>query len=261
MSNYSEQPVSSNEGVTLMEALSIAEGFAVMAQNMGTGEDLETVLERICALATNGVESCKHAAVSLIEARGRLSTHGATDEIATRFEMLQFEAGEGPAIDAMRETKIVDVADLSHDHQWPKFAERAVGETGVRSVLSFPLAHRGYTLGALNLYAREPRAFHSDRSAVRWGRVFSMHASVGLSGAKTERDLRAALDTRETISVAVGVLMARQRIDRQHAFDILRRASQRMNLKLRDVAAQVAGGNAEEVTSHLDLLERDSATF
>ena len=45
-----------------------------------------------------------------------------------------------------------------------------------------------------------------------------------------------ALVTREIIGEAKGILMERERITSAQAFDILRRASQHLNLKLRDIA-------------------------
>ena len=50
------------------------------------------------------------------------------------------------------------------------------------------------------------------------------------------RDLNTALGTRETIGEALGILMERERVTANQAFDILRRASQHLNIKLRDVA-------------------------
>jgi AmiR/NasT family two-component response regulator len=48
--------------------------------------------------------------------------------------------------------------------------------------------------------------------------------------------LQAALATREMIGQAQGILMERERISPDHAFDILRQASQHLNIKLRVVA-------------------------
>jgi AmiR/NasT family two-component response regulator len=44
------------------------------------------------------------------------------------------------------------------------------------------------------------------------------------------------LGTRETIGEALGILMERERITADQAFDVLRRASQHLNVKLRDIA-------------------------
>jgi len=68
-------------------------------------------------------------------------------------------------------------------------------------------------------------------------------ASLALSVAHSHEDeerraanLHAALASRETIGEALGILMERERITGHQAFDILRRASQHLNIKLREVA-------------------------
>ena len=68
-------------------------------------------------------------------------------------------------------------------------------------------------------------------------------AGMAFSSARTHEDeerraanLQAALATREMIGQAQGILMERERITPDQAFDILRRASQHLNVKLRDVA-------------------------
>lgn len=58
----------------------------------------------------------------------------------------------------------------------------------------------------------------------------------------TNATLRLALDTLPVMGPAQGVLMARQSISPGEAFDVLRRASQRTNRKLRDVAAEIVEG-------------------
>jgi AmiR/NasT family two-component response regulator len=51
--------------------------------------------------------------------------------------------------------------------------------------------------------------------------------------------LREALESRELIGQAKGILMARERCSADAAFDILREVSQRTNRKLREVAQDV----------------------
>ena len=45
--------------------------------------------------------------------------------------------------------------------------------------------------------------------------------------------------SRDVIGMAKGIVMAQQRVSDEQAFDLLRRASQRMNVKLRNLAQQV----------------------
>ncbi len=50
------------------------------------------------------------------------------------------------------------------------------------------------------------------------------------------------LEARDLIGQAKGFLMADRGITADEAFDVLRRASQRLNIKLRDVAAMIVAG-------------------
>jgi AmiR/NasT family two-component response regulator len=60
--------------------------------------------------------------------------------------------------------------------------------------------------------------------------------------------LTTALETRDVIGQAKGILMVREGLTADEAFDILARASQRMNIKLRDVAAQVVASMVRGAT-------------
>lgn len=58
--------------------------------------------------------------------------------------------------------------------------------------------------------------------------------------------LQRALYSRETIGTAKGILMARENCTPDEAFDVLRRASQRSNRKLADIAADIVLSNSRE---------------
>jgi GAF domain-containing protein len=146
---------------------------------------------------------------------------------------------QGPCIDAMATGDAFYAEDLESDQRWPEFA-REMTATGIRSLLALPLALNGSS-GALNLYARYPHAF----GVIDRGRALLLAAITGAafssvrSHEEEERrasELQAALATREMIGQAQGILMERERVSADAAFDILRRASQHLNIKLRVVA-------------------------
>ncbi|MDQ4069475.1 MAG: GAF and ANTAR domain-containing protein [Actinomycetota bacterium] len=105
-----------------------------------------------------------------------------------------------------------------------------------------PLPIQEDLIGALNIYARTPRAF--DDADVRVGQVFfASYAAIAVgnadtfaSTAETADHLRAAMAHRATIEQAKGILMARGGLSPDDAFNLLVKASQRENRKLRDVA-------------------------
>ena len=71
------------------------------------------------------------------------------------------------------------------------------------------------------------------------GSVFAAHAAVALATARREEQLEGKAGSRDLIGMAKGIVMARQGVSEDEAFDILRRASQRMNVKLRELADRV----------------------
>ncbi len=130
-----------------------------------------------------------------------------------------------------------------------RFGPRAATHD-MRSPLSCRLSANG-TLGALNLYARLPRAYGAiDRTNAL---IFATHAGIALGAAEALEDatisldreiermenLRGALASREVTGRAEGILIERERIAADQAFGVLRRASQHLTIKLREVAQYV----------------------
>ena len=130
------------------------------------------------------------------------------------------------------------VPDLARDGRYPVFGPAAVA-AGIRSVLAYSL-HESRP-SALNLYAELPAAFGATDRAQ--GQLFATPARLALESAEERAtdeaktgNLHEALRTRELIGQAQGILIERERITAEQAFDVLRRASQHMNVKLREIA-------------------------
>lgn len=223
--------------------LDLSRAFADVARELVAYEDLDGVLGAVCRLAVSLVDGAEEAGVSVLQKR-QITTHGATGELPELVDRLQYESGEGPCVEAIREEDPVVVGDLAAETRWPSFREAASG-TGVRSMLAFRLWADNRLLGALNLYARQPGALAEGTGAVEVGAVFAGHAAAAILAAERSANLGEALANRSTISMAVGLLMGRQNVSEQEAFDMLKRASQRTNVKLRHLARQLterAGG-------------------
>jgi hypothetical protein len=210
--------------------------------------DLDPDLQRVFELARERVDGCQRVAISLIGRHGGLPTLGTDDPRIRLLDQVQTELGVGPGQAVIDGPELVVVADLARDRRWPAFADRAVALTDFRALISFRLAADGKPLGVLTLYSDAPHAFDPP-AAAEWGRVLALYASLAISKDRIEHNLRAALESREVISVAMGILMARENIARPAAFDVLRRASQRSNMKLVEVARRIAGPD-DAVTSH-----------
>ena len=215
----------------------VAESFATLARVLLGTHGVSAAMQKIVDEAVLAIDGCDHAAISLVRAH-TIDTTASSDEVGRRVDAIQYEVGEGPCLEVIHQHRTFQTDDLEQEVRWPKFSARAARETGVRSMVAFQLFAEEQTMGALNLYSKAPAAF--DEDAVNMGIVFAAHASVALNAAQTEEELRAAIVTRDVIGQAKGILMARQHVSADEAFTILRKASQRLNLKVRDVAGTVA---------------------
>jgi GAF domain-containing protein len=215
--------------------LEMAGMFAEVARALLAEPDTQSTLERIVTLAVESIEACEYAGISEVEGK-RVTSPASSDELPAIVDRLQSETGEGPCVDASIESDIYLTGNLSSETRWPEFSRRAAAESGVESVLALRLSGEG-AVGALNLYSTRRDAFDEHDIAV--ASVFVAHASVAWSNAKTVDNLRAAMDSRQIIGQAMGLIMARQHISEDEAFDVLRRASQRMNVRLRVVAERI----------------------
>jgi ANTAR domain len=187
-------------------------------------------------LAVKIVEGSRYATIS--ELRGRQShLLAASDQIGARLEQLQNELAEGPTLAAARLEQDIVIPDLIRESRWRRFAELAVRATDARSVLAFRLA--GPHPSVLTIYGAD--AGFSDE-AMHAATIFASQAAtlVALMAAEDHSaNLETALQSSREIGIALGILMAHRKVTHEHAFDLLRTASQNLHRKLRDVASEV----------------------
>jgi GAF domain-containing protein len=230
-----------NEEEAIRESLRALTQFFV---NDGTlGDTLLRVSEMACAITP-----ASYAAITLL-VDGTPSTGVFTHPDAPEIDEAQYRTGEGPCVYAFRHQQIYRIEDTETETRWPDFAA-AARHHGVRSTLSIPLAARETSIGALNLYAEAPGAFTDTHE--KGVLVFAEQASIALANAQVYWDARelsenlsAAIKTRETISQAVGIVMATGGRSPDEAFQVLANASQRENRKVRDIAADIVKRTVE----------------
>lgn len=214
----------------------LATTFAEVARTLLSESDLDTILHMIVAVAVKEIDACESAGIELIERRV-IRPVAASSELAHRISEVQNEVGEGPCLSAIDEHEVFRTDDLERDDRWPAFAARASTDTDVRSILGFRLFAEEDTMGALNLYSSRSNAF--DEQALATGAILAAHAGIAMSWAREREYMRTAIDNRDVIGQAKGMLMARRNVTADAAFELLRDASQRLNVKLYQVAEQV----------------------
>jgi hypothetical protein len=213
--------------------------FAALAEIIYQGSDASEVYAAICVAATLIVSGCDHACL-LVHRDGRYVTVGASDRIAQRIDDLERIAGDGPCVDAIEEETPQIESDLTRPNQWPRLAARLVAETPVRGAMGFRILVDRRKTGALNLFSDTPNAF--DSNAAGQAIVLASFASVAINAIAQGEDvatLRRGLLSNREIGKAVGMLMMLHGFSERDAFDVLRRYSQDLNIKLADVARTV----------------------
>ncbi len=224
-----------------------------LAELLLSEETVSGLLEIIVTVAVAAVAGVDAASVSLlVGAAGRFETTSASSEVIRVVDESQYQGGEGPCVEAIRTGQEVTFERASG--RWPMFAA-AASAAGMASVWSLPLQVRDRTTGALNLYSAGGAPPGDATVGIARGLAGQASAVLANAAALTSaqmanRQLQEALETRDMIGQAKGVLMARERMSADQAFDVLRRASQRSHRKLRDVAA--------EIVDHLGRPDREA---
>jgi hypothetical protein len=204
--------------------------------------DMDRVLDSIVVHAVETVPGADAGGITVAENSEIESKHTTVHAIG-ELDQLQTDLGEGPCISAATNPPpngVIVIDDLAGDdaEACPRFAKAAV-DAGYRSICSTQLStdHAGYR-AALNLYSATPAAFTTEAQLV--AALFGAQAAVLLHGTETAAHLTRAIDSRDVIGRAKGVLIERFGVDDSEAFQMLVKSSQDTNLKLVDVATWLA---------------------
>ena len=166
-----------------------------------------------------------------------------TDPVAPQIDTEQYRTGRGPCLDAFRQQVTYRIDDTATETRWPEFAATAAA-AGIVTTLSMPLPGRNEALGALNLYSRRDGCFAhgptDQAEALATQAAIVLANATALSSARKLNDnLSQALTSRRTIDYAIGLLMSTGGRTPEEAFEVMVRASQRQNRKLRDIAGEI----------------------
>jgi hypothetical protein len=224
----------------------VAQHLADIARVLLAPGSVAETLSLIVTMSVASIDGCDEAGLSELTPQGVMSVP--SSPLVADLDQLQTSLGEGPCLDILAGRDSVYADDLSDSSTWPRFGSSAA-QAGMRSALAYRLFAGSGTLGALVMYARLPGAFNATDRAQ--GLIFAAHASMALSVAQNQAsergrtsNLQTALLSREIIGQAQGILMERERITADQAFDLLRRSSQHLNVKLRDVAQELVDTGA-----------------
>ena len=221
----------------------VQEDLAGMQDALLNTENVEQFLHELAVLSARVVGDGLCCGMTLRQHGRGPVTAACTDPLASKADDIQYRAGDGPCLHAMRSGERVCIDDMTRHHRWPRFSGQAVS-LGIRSSLSLPMIADGVPVGVLNWYARRPNAF--GPAEIRHAEEFGGHASGALALAlrmascvDLNHQLRSSITSRAVIDQALGVIMATERCAQDEAFALLRTVSQNTNIKLREVAATI----------------------
>jgi transcriptional regulator with GAF, ATPase, and Fis domain len=219
----------------------VTSALAALSEVLDEEEELAVVLHRVCQQAVHAIGEADLASVTLL-GDGRPYVAAATGRHTDDIEHVQYQAQEGPCLEAAETRQVVRVTVHEVGHRWPVFAESSA-KAGVGSYLCAPLFIDAQHHGSLNLYHSETHGFNALDTALL--ELYTTAAEAALRA--TQRYLRArqhtdnlqqALTSRATIDQAKGIIMAAHRIPADSAFAKLVEQSQQQNIKLADLATK-----------------------
>lgn len=210
-----------------------ADQLADAARSMQGWASTQLTLEKVVLVATEVIQGCDLVGISLVHHDG-IDTPVGSNETLNRIDELQFVLKEGPCFDALHMHEVVHSGDLAKDKRWPRWGPLIAKEAGVVSIVSYRLYTTRDTLGAMNLYSTKPDAFDPDD--INNGHALAAHVGVALAASQNAEHLEVAITNRTAIGRAEGILMERFALSPDQAFAVLRRVSQRGNVKLNLVA-------------------------
>jgi GAF domain-containing protein len=169
---------------------------------------------------------------------GRSRTMAATDRLTLEVDLIQYETGEGPCLEAIERGDVVRFDLAAADQaRFPHFAPGAI-DVQIRSVLSLPLVAGGLTVGALNLYSHTDDAFTIE-AEVELGKLIADQAATIVYRSRFRATAQELADNvasitaqRALLARAQGVLAGRLDVSLEEAFDRLRRSSSLLDVPM-----------------------------
>lgn len=218
------------------------QALSMFARKLPADYDLDVVLSELAESVT-AVLQLAGSGVTLHE-DGRLRFVTAVSEPFEELERVQERHQRGPCRDAFGTGQPVFVTDVRVEQaRWPEYTV-AARRLGVAGVAGIPMRLSDKVIGALNIYAAEPRTWTEEDLAV--AQVLADVATSYLVNASTQRQLeqlteqlQQALTSRVVIEQAKGITAHDRGVSVDQAFTLLRSYARSNNLTLVAVADAV----------------------
>ncbi|HEY2576749.1 MAG TPA: GAF and ANTAR domain-containing protein [Streptosporangiaceae bacterium] len=183
------------------------------------------------------------AGLMLADAGQHLRTVAASDGRFAHLEDLQVRHQEGPCIEAFDMKELVSAHDLTGESRWPTFSQAAVA-CNVRAVLASPLPYNQDAVGVVAVLSEQRRPWSAEGELALLAftdlaALLIVSMMLGERQSELAAQLQGALNTRQVIEQAKGVLIERHGIPARSAFERLRTTARSERRKLGAVCADV----------------------
>jgi len=192
---------------------------------------------------THSMFAVDGAGLMLADEAQHLRAVAASDDRFAHLEDIQVRHQEGPCIEAFDTKELVGAIDLEREGRWPLFSEAAVRRE-VRAVLASPLPYNQDAVGVVAVLSEHRRPWSptnelallafTDLAALLIASIIQGEEQTELAG-----QLQGALNSRQVIEQAKGVLMGTQGISAREAYEQLRSKARAERRKLALVCSDV----------------------
>jgi GAF domain-containing protein len=188
------------------------------------------------------------AGLMLADADQHLRSVAASDDRFAHLEELQVRHQEGPCIEAFTVKELVSAEDLEADQRWPSFSGAAVARN-IRAVLASPLPYNQDAVGVVAVLSeqRRPWSAEGELALLAFTDLAALLLASMMQGEQQSEmalQLQGALNSRQVIEQAKGVLMGQQGISARAAYEQLRSRARAERRKLTAVCAEVVAQTA-----------------
>jgi transcriptional regulator with GAF, ATPase, and Fis domain len=197
---------------------------------------------------THSMFAVDGAGLMLSDRAQHLRTVAASDDRFAHLEDLQVRHQEGPCIEAFDTKELVGAVDLANEERWPLFSQAAVRRE-VRAVLASPLPYNQDAVGVVAVLSERSRPWSpanelallafTDLAALLIASIIQGERQSELAG-----QLQGALNSRQVIEQAKGILMGTQGVSARTAYEQLRLRARSERRKLAVVCDEVVQGAA-----------------
>lgn len=114
----------------------VADVYYLPGRSVDNEDDLLNLLQRVAEIAHDAIDGADITGIT-IDLAGRTYTAVHTDERTLRVDSEQYDAGDGPCLEASRSGAVVRVDAWEATERWPRFTA-AAREEGIHSFLAAP---------------------------------------------------------------------------------------------------------------------------